>query len=163
MTAFRLGLFVVALGLAGCGGKGEKAQSPIPVTENSRPPFAEWVSPILGKKVTVLFPQHLDCKGYVDVVTWRYRGPKPGSQVQGWGWDSQLGKPFDRIVFTVDGKIVGGGGGGRSRPDVPRAITEIRSMTTGWSGETSETDGTLTAWGVDAVRGGACSLGQIAL
>ena len=157
-----LGVPAIVLGLAGCDGNRAQPQQ-IPVSETSRPAFQEWVLPLIDQSITKAFPRSLECRGNVDVVTWRYRGKPPGSQVQGWSWNVGAAKPFERVLFTVDGKIVGGGHGGRDRPDVPKALPEIRSAVTGWEGLTSQIGGTLIAWGVDPVAGAACRLGEITL
>jgi len=88
-----------------------------------------------------------------------YQGEKPGTGLEGWGWDG-LGQSKMTRVLIVDSKgiIVGAGEGGRPRPDVPKNLPVVKAVDTGWFATSPVTRGEVEVWGLQDNDGKACKL-----
>lgn len=73
------------------------------------------------------------CLGYIDGVVRAPRGT--ASRASGWAWDV-AGDAAPRRLVIVDStaRIVGLASGGRPRPDVRKAVKQVRSGLSGWAG-----------------------------
>jgi outer membrane protein OmpA-like peptidoglycan-associated protein len=138
---------------------------PIPVVDQSMPPYPRWAQPMIGKPLRTFFPNlSTHCLGYLDSALVRYAGTREGIELRGWAYDTDADAPVRRVVFAnaskaiLDGKIAGAADGGFRRPDVPAALPQIESMTTGWQGYTTILNGRLTAWAILTRPRTACRL-----
>lgn len=92
----------------------------------------------------------------------RYLGVRKGVKIAGWGWDTAAKSPIGRVVLAgPDGRIAGAGDGGVVRRDVPRALPQIGSLTTGWEAIAGQVSGGLDAYGVLADGRRLCRLGRL--
>ncbi len=147
-----------ALALAGCGPDGPTTA--VKQSAAARPRFPDWAEPMIGKPMSQFVHGRGDCKGVFDVVLVQYNGRPAGATVGGWGWDKAARQAVPRVVFVdVNDHIVGAADSGASRPDVPAALPEITSKTTGWNGVVGITAGKILAVGVTG-RNAACDLGS---
>ncbi len=145
--------------LAGCG------QPEWMATREPLPDPPAWSQPFVGRPLSqghVLAPDEA-CAGMAEQVEIRYRGPRPGSRLLGWGWDGIGRAPVAGVLITdPDGLVVGAGESGLARPDVPAARSDVTSGATGWWALTTRTEGPVEVYGVLA-DGRACLLGRIRL
>jgi hypothetical protein len=86
-----------------------------------------------------------------------------GGAAQGWAWDRVGRKPVERILLVnADDVIVGFGSGGWARPDVRKAVPEVRSKDVGWRGFANVSDNRPLSAYADLDRGRvACKLGAL--
>jgi hypothetical protein len=146
--------------LAGCNGKpeegGDTSNAAQTDPKNPPPPYPSWANAMIGRPLAS--NGSTTCKGKIDTVSLKHTGAKKGSEVQGWAWDEGGAKPFERIVFTNSaGVVIGAGSGGGARPDVPQAVTEVKTPNVGWSGVVGALDGRFKAVGLTA-SGASCTL-----
>jgi hypothetical protein len=128
------------------------------------PANPEWLTVLLGRKAGEAMPAKGACIGNTDVIEMRYEGASPGTKIIGWGWDTELKAPVQRVVL-VDGSgaIVGGGETGLDRPDVPSARPEVTSPAVGWAAITPMTKGAVDTYGITTGGQGTCFLGHMEL
>ena len=163
-----LGLTLLA---PGCNGKPEDASaytSTAPAvaaptaaeTKSPAPPYPAWAAPMIGREVRDVTRGAAVCKGALDAVTLKHTGARPGAEIEGWGWDEQGARPLDKVLLVDSaGRVVGSGVFGKLRPDVPKAVPEVKTPAVGWKGVAGMTRGEVQAMGVTA-GGGACPLGR---
>jgi hypothetical protein len=181
MTA-RLGFALVALmalTAAGCSrpswtdpetSKASRAPPPAPIRKGTvtnpeaGPPPSEWLKPLLGRPLRELFPEISDCLGNTDGVDVRFLGGGGSIRVTGWAWDPTIKAPPARVVLSdANGRIAGGGETGRRRKDVPRAVPQIKSFTTGWNAWTDRLSGRVDAYAVLSDGRTICSISGVEL
>ncbi|MBI1683305.1 hypothetical protein [Caulobacter hibisci] len=151
-------LALSALTLSACGdGGGEGGVARI---ATARPPLPAWSEPLVGKRLSAVTRQRIDCQGVTDVVTKRFTVQPVGAIIEGWGWDKGTGTPLPRVLLVEGGLIVGAGDGGRERVDVPKALPQITSSMVGWQAVSTTGSGHVTAYGF--TDQGVCSIGEIA-
>lgn len=134
----------------------------IPVKAEPVPAAPAWAADHMGKPLRTAFPETGICKGNTDIVDIKFTGDPAGTQILGWGWDVPKKVRVAKVVL-VDRNlvIVGAGGGGVARPDVPQALPEITDANTGWTAVTKLTTGPLDAYGVVGDGDAVCVLGHI--
>lgn len=97
------------------------------------------------------------CIGFIDAFD-----PAPAGaawRLSGWAWDTAAAAPVQRLVVADgDGRVVGLARGGRSRPDVPKALKQVRTDLVGWSG-TSTRGGPVSVHAV-LEDGRTCEIGR---
>lgn len=72
------------------------------------------------------------CVGALDTLA---AASSTGLQAEGWAWDTRAKRRVDRIFITnAAGAVIGFGSGGWWRPDVPKALPEVRVGSVGWKG-----------------------------
>lgn len=139
-------------------------KAPPLASPQSAPAVEAWAAGFLGKPIRGSFTKEGACLGNLDLLSLRYAGPAPGSQVIGWGWDLAARRAVERVLLADEaGLVVGAGSGGSPRPDVPRVIPAVTSKTTGWQATTSKVSGRVIAFGLVAGGTAVCALGQIEL
>lgn len=159
---------VALLLLAGCG-KPEDARgytgsvtstADTEEVKTPAPPVPAWAAPLMGHSVREASKGTAVCKGMLDTVTRRHTGARKGSEIEGWGWDEHGAMPLARVLFTdAGGKVVGGATVGNPRPDVPKAMPEVKTPKVGWRGVADVVSDQVQAVGVTAA-GGTCVLGE---
>lgn len=123
------------------------------------PPLAAWLTPLLGRPASELFPAAGTCMGNTDGLQTRFLGGRGASRVVGWAWDPAAKAPVGRVILTDEGgRIVGGGETGYARPDVAAAMPAVTSTTTGWAAFTPRISGRVGAHGVVGGGRALCSL-----
>jgi len=128
------------------------------------PEFYGWSTPFIGKPFLKKYPKMSKCYGNLDRAFARFGGNRPGSALEGWGYDEAAQKPVDHILIVdSNALVVGSGLGGVERDDVPVYRHDIQSKVTGWIGFTSVVSGSIDAWGLTAEPGSICRLGHIDL
>ena len=147
-----------SLSLTACGPDG-----PVSTAQQSnapRPRFPDWSEPMIGKPMSQFVHGHGDCKGVFDAVLVDYNGKPSGATAGGWGWDIAAKQPVQHVLFVdANDNIVGAASGGVSRPDVPAALPDVTSKTTGWMGVMGITKGKVLVVGVTS-RNAGCDLGS---
>lgn len=124
------------------------------------PPVPASVAPLMGRNLKDVSKGIAVCKGVLDIVTRRHTGAKPGSEIEGWGWDEGGARPLTSVLFTdPHGKVVGGATVGAPRGDVPKALPEVKTPNVGWKGVADVATDQLQAVGVTA-NGATCVMGQ---
>jgi len=172
-------VMALALAAAGCSrpswtdpetSKASRAPPPAPLRKGTRtergegPPPVAWLKPLLGRPMRELFPKIGDCRGNTDGVAVRFLGGQGAILVAGWAWDPATKAPPARIVLAdANGRVAGGGDTGRRRKDVPRAVPEITSLTTGWQAWTDRLSGRLDAYGIIGDGATVCSIAGVEL
>ncbi len=100
--------------------------------------FAPADNRILGQVLATTFPVATAgaCLGFLDAISAASStGPQVGLMADGWAWDARAKHRVDRIFITnAAGAVIGFGSGGWSRPDVPKALPEVRVDSVGWKG-----------------------------
>lgn len=140
-------LTVAALALAACGKHHKEAEGNAPATAAPLPAIPAWAAPMMGKNIESAFGSSATCKGHFDNVLARYTTAPAGVVVQGWAWDTTGGKAVDRVLLTDSASVVvGAASGGVKRPDVPAALPDVTSQTTGWNGPVQASGGEVTAY-----------------
>ncbi len=160
-------LLLAAAALAGCNGKPEDTgQGDSAETADSKspaPPYPVWAGPMIGKGLTTVTRGTTVCKGQVDLVSRKHTGVRPGSEIEGWGWDVQGARPLARVLFTdPNDRVVGAANVGAPRPDVVANMPEVKTPAVGWKGVAGTTSGPVTAIGLDA-GGASCVLSSVEL
>lgn len=155
MSVWRSSVFAcLALGaLAACSKPASnppvESNSGVAQSQESLPELPAWALAYLGKSAKEALPQTGQCIGFLDAVTTKYVGPKPGTKVAGWAWDPVHSQPVNQILLVDStGKIVGAGEGGFARPDVPKAVASVTSGVTGFHASTQLTAGAIDAIGI---------------
>jgi len=102
------------------------------------------------------------CLGSFDIVKPIVSPDRPGWRVAGWAWDFKTGRVPERIVFAnTEGTVVGYAISGLPRPDVFKALPEVRSKRAGWQGHVSmQRASAVTAYAITNDGRSACPLGQ---
>lgn len=161
-TAVRLAL--AALLVTGCArpdwtnpetSKGSRAlpapsaRKALPVDPGPAPPVPAWALAAMGKPLHAVFPRDGVCMGNTDGILRLHAGEPRGARIVGWGWEPAVKAPVPRVVVVdASGVIVGAGETGQNRPDVPRAVPAITSLTTGWEAVSYSTTGKVSLFGV---------------
>ena len=151
---------VLAAGLAACNGKPEDTGegSDAAQVETPAPPYPAWANAMIGKGLRDVSRGVMTCKGQVDLVSAKHTGRRPGSEIEGWGWDLQGAKPLAKVLFTdPNDRVVGGATVGNPRPDVKTAVAEVKTLAVGWKGVAGVTSGPVTAIGLSDT-GASCVL-----
>jgi len=143
---------------AGCSRPDFSESNKGPTATASAPDLPSWALRYEGHDLGLVGAQRLGCSGFVDGVSARYSGPRPGVQISGWGWDRVATRSFSKIVITSDNSVVGAGSNGIERPDVPMVLPFVTSSKTGWTAITHKISGPIQAWGVSDSR--VCFLGR---
>lgn len=131
----------------------------VPIVSDPRPAFPAWADGIVGKPLKAVYANRKSsqCLGYFDGVKVQYAGTPPGAELYGWGYDQAAKSPVSRVVLSnPHGIIVGAAEGGLPRPDVPAALPQVSSTTTGWQGYVTETAPPIAAWGLIGTPPGLC-------
>jgi hypothetical protein len=154
---------------AGCGkpedarvymGGGSAPASVVAEVKTPPPPVPVSVTPFMGRNLKAFSKGMAVCKGMLDTVTRRHTGARPGAEIEGWGWDERGARPLTEVLFTdPGGKVVGGATVGNPRPDVPKAMPEVKTPNVGWRGVADVATDQLQAVGVTAA-GDTCVIGQ---
>jgi hypothetical protein len=166
----RFGIVVLSLGaLAACDPpKWREVNSAPNVASDTGPGAAPtqpvgapaWAAQVVGKPLRKVFPSDGQCIGNTEAVD-KVAGVA-GVKVRGWAWDSNARQPMQRVVIVDDNAIiVGAGETGLERLDVPAALPNVTSKTTGWLAATAVAKGPLDAFGVLRDGSRVCSLGHI--
>lgn len=125
------------------------AKKASPIDAKPAPPVPAWALPLMGKPLRAAFPKDGVCLGNTDGILRIHAGEPRGARIVGWGWEPEVKTPVPRVVVVdVNGVIVGAGDTGQNRPDVPRAVPAIRSLTTGWEAVSYTTTGKVRMFGV---------------
>jgi hypothetical protein len=158
-------LAVAALGVAaggalsGCGKPEYDGAMPNTV-KTPLPPYPAWAKDMIGKPLGAVVKGKANCIGVFDNVSATHDGAVPGSEVEGWAWDSEAKQGVQHILIVdLNDRIIGAAQGGRPRPDVAAAYPNMTSNLSGWHGEVGATTGTALAVGLGA-KGGECSLSK---
>ncbi|MBL8553558.1 MAG: hypothetical protein JNL41_04710 [Phenylobacterium sp.] len=134
----------------------------IPSKAEPVPGPPEWAKGVMGKNLRAAYPKTGICKGNTDIVDVKFTGDPAGTQLLGWGWDVPNKVRVAKVVLVDKSlNIVGAGGGGVERLDVPQALPEITDKMTGWTAVTRLTAGPLDAYGVVGDGDAVCVLGHI--
>ena len=100
--------------------------------------FAPADNRILGQTLVRTFPVATAgaCVGALDTLAAASStGPQAGLMAEGWAWDTRAKRRIDRIFITnAAGAVIGFASGGWWRPDVPKALPEVRVGSVGWKG-----------------------------
>jgi hypothetical protein len=100
--------------------------------------FAPADNRILGQALVGTFPVATAgaCLGTLDTISAASStGLQAGLMADGWAWDTRAKRRVDRIFITnAAGTVIGFGSGGWWRPDVPKALSEVRVGSVGWKG-----------------------------
>lgn len=156
-------LSIAALALAACDKPKDRTPKTAvaPAVVATLPALPEWSKAMIGKAKADLFPGELKpCKGNTDNVEQKFAD---GVKIVGWGWDPATKEPVPRVILVdVTGLVAGAGETGIARPDVNRAVPEIKSPNTGWAALTSRTTGPVEAYGVIGGGKALCTLGNLA-
>ena len=156
---------VLAAGLAACNGKPEDTGQASEASEvkTPAPPYPAWSNPMIGKGLREVSRGVTTCKGQVDLVSVKHTGRRPGSEIEGWGWDLRAAKPLAKVLFTdPTDRIVGAAAVGNMRQDVKTAVSEVTTPAVGWKGVAGPTSGPVTAVGLSA-SGASCVLSSVNL
>lgn len=98
------------------------------------------------------------CRGFFDFLI-----PSPDGiwRAKGWGWDVKARRTFSRVVLVDgSGQVLGIGLSGMPRPDVSKAVSEVRDGRAGWIALIRQGAGPeVTAYGLTEA-GAACELGR---
>jgi hypothetical protein len=99
------------------------------------------------------------CSGFFDAAN-PVSGRPGWFAVGGWAWDSAANKPPVKVVLVEsDGTVAGAADLGASRPDVPKAVPQIRDANTGWNGVVQLPSGAVVhAFAILADTKSACPL-----
>lgn len=166
-----LGLAGAATLLAGCGKAENSAYTSSPRDQESQaalsqplPPAPAWASEVLGRPVSAVAKGSTTCKGAVDVVDKHAPAKGPaGYEIQGWAWDTQGKAAPVRILLTDPGaRVIGAGVINRDRPDVPKALVDVKTSKVGWTLVTRATGGMGAVVGMTST-GALCSIGPASL
>ena len=167
--AFQMAATAAVLLLAGCG-KSEDASyttraqdAAVQAALNTPlPPSPAWAASVLGRPLSAVAKGATTCKGAVD-VTMKHAGARGGNEVQGWSWDEKARQPPARILLVdAASKIVGAGEINRNRPDVPKALAEVKSAKVGWTAITHSVSGVASVMGLSST-GAMCAIGTAQL
>ncbi len=122
--------------------------------------WSAWRGTKLADQVKLEMPGA--CLGSFDIVKPIVTPDKPGWRVAGWAWDRKAGRVPERIVLAdAEGTVVGYALSGSPRPDVLKALSEVRSKQAGWHGHVSiERGSAVTAYAITNGGQTACPLGQ---
>jgi hypothetical protein len=151
----------VPLFAAGCSRPDFSESNKGPISAESAPDLPVWARRDEGHPLASVGGERAGCVGYVDGVSARFSGSRPGARVGGWGWDSIAKKPFPKIVITSSGSVVGAGSSGVERTDVPKVIPAVTSEKTGWTAIAHIAAGGIEAWGLTGSN--VCLLGRFEL
>jgi hypothetical protein len=117
-------------------------------------PQPTWATALVGKKLADAFPTKGGCSGWVD-------GVQPDGALAGWAWDSVARRGVGRILLVdPQGDIVGGGDGGKPRPDVVKANASITDPNTGWSAPAPQVTGPIDVYGLTSDNTASCLVGH---
>lgn len=145
------------LALAGCDKPGPLSAA-AKGTYPPAPAAPAWAAPLAGRPLREAFPNTIQCLGFVDGASDRYRRAR---KAYGWAWNRTAARPIARVaVVDADGRMIAFGEGGVPRQDVAQARPEVRTPASGWSA-TAPLGKTSTIFGLDAAARAACSLGQV--
>lgn len=101
----------------------------------------------------------LECRSFLDGVTFRYSAPKKGVRVSGWGWHGNDNRPFDLVIATdAAGNIVGASDTRIDRPDVRAAFPQLQQSLVGFDMNLPVESGTVTILGVDQENQASCDI-----
>jgi hypothetical protein len=163
-----VGVAAVTVALAGCGkpensAYTQSAQNDQVALTTPLPAAPAWAGEVLGKPVSSVVRGATTCKGAVDVTDRHNSKVAPGDEIQGWAWDVQ-GKSAPARLLLTDGsaKVIGAGVVNRNRPDVPKALPEVKTPMVGWTVVTRSTSGVANVVGVSA-SGALCTIGSAQL
>jgi hypothetical protein len=158
---------VVAGVLGGCG-KPENsaytmsASTPAATTSAPLPAAPDWAAGVLGRPVSSFAKGSTVCRGAIDVTT-KHVGKSPGDAIEGWAWDTGAKAPPDRLLLAdASAKVIGVGQITRTRPDVPKAVPEVKSPQVGWTVVTRSTKGVGSVLGLSRA-GALCTIGPAQL
>jgi hypothetical protein len=158
LTRKRCGVAAAALlALAGCDKPGPLSAA-AKGTYPAPPPAPAWAASLAGRPLREAFPNTIQCLGFVDGTSDRYRRAR---KAYGWAWNRTSAQPIARVaVVDADGRMIAFGEGGIPRQDVVQARPEVRTPTSGWSA-VAPIGKASTIFGLDAATRAACSLGAV--
>lgn len=160
LRPFALAVLFAAWLTAGCSRPQFSESNKVPTSASPAPVLPAWGRQLEGRQLASYRKAAAGgCQGFVDAVLFRYAGSPSGVEIAGWGWDLAAKRPFDKVLITSGGTIVGAGTGGAERPDVPKALPAITSPKTGWTAVVHKDSGGVQAWGVSEST--VCALGQL--
>ena len=158
---------LLAAALTGCNGKpedlGQGSSADSADVKTPAPPYPAWAGPMIGKGLGQVSQGAATCKGQVDLVSAKHTGRRPGTEIEGWGWDAQGAKPLAKVLFTdQNDRVVGAATVGNPRSDVVTNLPEVKTPKVGWKGVAGVTSGPVTAIGLTDT-GASCVLSSVAL
>lgn len=156
--------------LAGCGKPENSAYTSKPQDEAQTaalktplPAAPSWAASVIGRQVSSIAKGQATCRGAVDVTMKHGSGGRVGDEIQGWAWDMKGKQPPVRILLADPGaKVIGAGDVNRDRPDVPKAVTEVKTSKVGYTLVTRATAGVASVLGVTST-GALCTIGAAQL
>lgn len=104
-----------------------------PVSAETAPNMPAWSAAMMGLPVSMLFPNTIErCMGGAGRIGMRFTSPFTGTRVDGWSWNLEGKRTFERLIVTdAAGVIIGAGSTFVERPDVldahPGVVTTLIS------------------------------------
>jgi hypothetical protein len=125
------------------------------------PEFPDWSGSYLNTQFKDKFTKAFECIGRADGKISSFSS---GARVAGWAWAVESSKPIDKILaVNADGKIIGAGHGGFSRPDVKAATPNVTSENVGWQADTTVASGPIDFYGLSDDPAASCHIGQLTI
>lgn len=121
--------------------------------------FADPVPAKVGQPLRLPIAPSAACRGAFEFLTPTSSGE--AWRATGWGWDRTARRTFSRVVLVDHtGRVLGVGGSGIPRFEIPKAIHEVRDVQAGWLSLLRRGDGReVVAYGITPA-GAACEIGR---
>jgi hypothetical protein len=165
-----LGAAGAAVLLSGCGKPENSAYTSksqdaaqMAALKTPLPSSPAWAAAVIGRPVSSIAKGQANCRGAVDVTLKHAAGGRTGDEIQGWAWDLQGKQAPVKILLTdPSAKVIGAGEINRDRPDVPKAVSDVKTSKVGYTLVTRSTAGVGSVVGVTST-GALCNIGAAQL